>query len=723
TPPLAEELDSDAAEVALIIEVRPTEHIGDYLARVARIVESGYAEAGLGIAHLTTIGLIDEDLHQPLKESNEDLQLIIRRQCGEVEIRHGARLEPFLVDSFAASFAELPVELGRLSRPLALTPTLPQEQQWALAAFNQTTTSACEHSSVVGLFEAQVLRTPQAPALLTDSSLLTYADLNERANRLAQHLREVHRITPDTLVGVFLERSEWLLIAVLGVLKAGGAFVPIDPDYPSERVDYILHDTQLPVLLTHSDLLSRALSFDGVRIPLDVELPTWAQALANPQSLPAAHHLAYVLYTSGSTGQPKGCLLEHGNLLNYIAWAVGYYFPEATAGSFGLYSSLCFDFTLTNIFCPLVRGRSLRIFPQSHSIEIILQRAFQAGCGIDTLKLTPSHILMLQYLSIGRCGIRKVIVGGEELTTRHISILKNIDPGIEIYNEYGPTEATVGCIVKRIEDESAPVLIGRPIANTRVYILDEAGLRVPFGVRGEIHVAGRGLARGYLRRPQITADRFLEGRFESNERLYRTGDIGRWLPDGQIQSFGRLDGQVKIRGYRIETGEIEAVLAAHPAIEAAAVLVRENHDGARKLVACVKGAAELTPGMIRGFLADKLPEYMLPQEIHFLAEIPLNHNGKLDRARLALLTSSQEATATAVAGLDPVQSKLADLWSEVLGVRTIASSSRFFDLGGDSLAAVQLASRIWETFAVDFGIDEIFELQTVAALAASIQAA
>lgn len=723
TPPLAEEPDCGASEVALIIEVRPTDPIGDYLARVARIVESGYAEAGLGIAHLTTIGLTDEDLHQPLEESDEDLQLLIRRQRGEVEIRHSARLEPVLLDSFAASFAELLAEFGRLSRPLALVQTLPREQLRALEAFNQTTTPAFEHPTVVALFEAQVARTPHAPALVSDSSLVTYADLNERANRLAQHLSGAHRIGPDTLVGIFLERSEWMIIAVLGVLKAGGAFVPIDPDYPRERIDYILHDTQLPVLLTQSDLLSRVLGFSGIRIPLDVELPTWAKAPVNPPPALAADQLAYVLYTSGSTGQPKGCLLEHGNLLNYIAWAVGYYFPEANTGSFGLYSSLCFDFTLTHVFCPLVRGRSLRIFPQSHSIETILQRAFQAGCGIDTLKLTPSHILMLQYLNVGRSGIRKVIVGGEELTTRHISILRKIDPGIEIYNEYGPTEATVGCIVKRIEDESAPVLIGQPIANTRVYILDEAGLRVPFGVRGEIHVAGRGLARGYLRRPQITAERFLEGRFESSERIYRTGDIGCWLPDGQIQSFGRLDGQVKIRGYRIETGEIEAVLAAHPAIEAAAILVRENKDGARKLVACVKGAAELTQGAIRSFLADKLPEYMVPQEVHVLSELPLNHNGKLDRARLAVLTSSQEAAATLPTGLDPIQTKVAELWSEVLPVRTIASSSRFFDLGGDSLAAVQLISRIWETFAVDLGIDELFELQTVAALAARIEAA
>ncbi|WP_010096840.1 non-ribosomal peptide synthetase, partial [Burkholderia ubonensis] len=468
--------------------------------------------------------------------------------------------------------------------------------------------------------------------------------------------------------------------------------------------------------------LAQWYEYAGVTLLLDQALPGWTPLPDNPPCRAAPEHLAYVIYTSGSTGKPKGCLLEHRNLAHYISWAAGYYFPEGETGSFGLYSSLCFDFTLTNVFCPLVRGKSLRIYPQSESIDTILARMFQPGSGVDTLKLTPTHIHLLEYMNLGRSGVRKVIVGGEELTPQHIATLRKIDPAIEIYNEYGPTEATVGCIVKLVEDEPSTVLIGRPIANTRVYIVDEALRPVPIGVPGEICIAGHGLARGYHKRPDVTAAKFVENPLPGEQRIYRTGDIGRWLPDGQIQCYGRVDDQVKIRGYRVELGEIEAALTAHEDVVGAAVMLRETAHGVRKLAAYVKGSASLSVPDLRAFLAGKLPDYMVPSDIFPIAEFPLNANGKLDRP--ALLAMEAAAAPDDAADLDatPIQRELVRIWRDVLDNPAVDLAGRFFDYGGDSLQAMQLVSRIWSSFSVEIGIDAIFELQTISAVSDLIEA-
>jgi amino acid adenylation domain-containing protein/non-ribosomal peptide synthase protein (TIGR01720 family) len=726
TPPLAEERDSVITDIPLVVDVRREELVEDYLARVAGIVETSYTEPGFGDGQQATVSLFDERIHDdPSEDHDDDLQFRLSLDDGEIEIRRGVALESFVIESFASSLATLLPELERFGRRVDEIESLPPEERKLLPTFNDTAARLCDFPTVVAMFEAQALRTPSAAALVTDSSLMTYASLNTKANRLAHHLRDAHKVGPESMVGVMLDRSELMIVAILGVLKAGAAFVPIDTTYPRERVDYILSDTGLKLLITQSDVLNRGLKLSGHVLPLDLELPRLESSSANLPLAAAPENLAYVLYTSGSTGRPKGCLLEHRNLLNYIGWATSYYFsdsagvPDNTTGHFGLYSSLCFDFTLTNIFCPLVRGKSLRIYPQSQTIDEILGRAFQPGSGVDTLKLTPSHIYILEYMELVPSVIRKVIVGGEELTPRHVSILKTIDPAIEIYNEYGPTEATVGCIVKRIDSASAPVLIGRPIANTRVYILDEAGKPTPFGVRGEIHIAGQGLARGYHQRPDITAAKFIKHPFAGEERIYRTGDIGRWLPDGQIQSFGRIDEQIKIRGYRVELGEIEAALVEHHEVSAAAVVVREHTNGTRKLVGYVKGSGNLTAAGLKAYLAEKLPSYMVPADIVFVSEFTLNANGKLDRSALPALeeapSPSEPVDATAI------QTELLQIWRELFNTQAITLASRFFDLGGDSLLAVQLVARLWKAFSLEIGIDEIFELQTLEAIAGLIE--
>ncbi|WP_157639107.1 non-ribosomal peptide synthetase, partial [Burkholderia ubonensis] len=734
TPGLAGHPPARAATIPLIIDVRPDERIDDYLSRVAGIVEDSYAEhqfpletlvrneKDMDLAQLTKVRLVDDRVHHALSGHDDDMQLHLSLARGEIEIRYSGAIEPFLIDGFASSLGAVLQEFEHLDKTVGDIESIPAAERRMLAAFNETAAAGPSHPTVVGMFEAQVARTPDAPALVTDSSLMTYADLNAQANALAHQLVNHYGVGPESLVGIMLDRSEAMIVAILGVLKAGAAFVPLDTAYPAERINHILGDTGLSLLLTQSSQLAQWYEYAGVTLLLDQELPGWTPLPDNPPRRAAPEHLAYVIYTSGSTGKPKGCLLEHRNLAHYISWAVGYYFPEGETGSFGLYSSLCFDFTLTNVFCPLVRGKSLRIYPQSESIDTILARMFQPGSGVDTLKLTPTHIHLLEYMNLGRSGVRKVIVGGEELTPQHIATLRKIDPAIEIYNEYGPTEATVGCIVKLVEDAPSTVLIGRPIANTRVYIVDEALRPVPIGVPGEICIAGHGLARGYHKRPDVTAAKFVENPLPGEQRIYRTGDIGRWLPDGQIQCYGRVDDQVKIRGYRVELGEIEAALTAHEDVVGAAVMLRETAHGVRKLAAYVKGSASLSVPDLRAFLAGKLPDYMVPSDIFPIAEFPLNANGKLDRP--ALLAMEAAAAPDDAAGLDatPIQRELVRIWRDVLDNPAVDLAGRFFDYGGDSLQAMQLVSRIWSSFSVEIGIDAIFELQTISAVSDLIEA-
>ena len=721
TPCLAENSGMpSSASIALVIPVQSEELIEDYLARVAGIVEDSYAEPEFG-ARPAVFALRDERIHAALPEQEDDrLRFDLRLDRGEIEIHHSPAVETFLVEGLSQRLSTILAEFERFGEAVMDIDALSTEGRRRLREFNQTGVPRADFSTVVSLFEAEAARTPGAPALLIEDSIVTYAELNAKANTLACQLRDVHAIGPESLVGIMLDRSEHTIVAILGVLKAGAAFVPIDSSYPLDRVNYILADTGLPLLITQSELLVHWLEFSGQVLAIDLELPGWKIEPANPAPAASPQNLAYVIYTSGSTGQPKGVLLNHGNLFNYVEWACGYYFPDGVTGNFGLYSSLSFDFTLTNIFCPLARGKSLRIYGQALSIETILTHAFQVGSGVDTLKLTPSHIRLLEYMDLPAPGIRKVIAGGEELTARHIAILDNIDPAIEIYNEYGPTEATVGCIVSRVEAHADTVPIGRPIANTRVYILDEDGKPVPLGVRGEICIAGDGLARGYLNRPDVTAARFITEPFAGEPRLYRTGDIGRWLPDGQIQCFGRLDDQVKIRGYRVELGEIEAALVEHEEVSAASVVPREDAHGARKLIAFVKGSANLTAPVLRTWLAGKLPDYMVPADIHFVAGFPLNANGKVDRAALtapSIPASLRQIDAT------PIQHELLRIWREIFDAPAIGLADGFFDLGGDSLLAVQIVSRVWSAFSVEVSIDDIFKLQTIEVISGLIEAA
>ncbi|HPI00394.1 MAG TPA: amino acid adenylation domain-containing protein, partial [Chitinophagaceae bacterium] len=410
-----------------------------------------------------------------------------------------------------------------------------KEKHQLTTVFNNTSTQQIHSKTVIALFEEQAQKTPHAVALIFETKKITYKALNEHANRLAHYIQTNYTIKPDDVIGIQLERSEWMIISILAVLKSGGAYVPIDTTYPQERVHYIIENSACKVVINEKE----------------VEKFKKEANKYEPHHVSPVHQyddLAYIIYTSGSTGTPKGCAITHKSFSNYIQWANNYYATQATKVNFGLYTSLAFDLTITSIFCTLTQGGQLFIYPQQQELSAILQHTFSADSDINYIKLTPSHITVLHQLNITSSNIIVAIVGGEEVTPQHVHILKKINPAIQIYNEYGPTEATVGCVVKQLE-ENESIQIGKPIAQTAIYILDEDDQLCAIGVIGEICISGDGLARGYLNKPELTKEKFVPNPFKPATKMYKTGDIGRWLADGNIEYIGRKDEQVKIRGY------------------------------------------------------------------------------------------------------------------------------------------------------------------------------
>jgi amino acid adenylation domain-containing protein len=462
------------------------------------------------------------------------------------------------------------------------------EKEQLLTDFNAPGVAILPAGTILDLLTAQALKTPQRVALVFEQDQLTYRQLDEQANQLAHYLIQHHQVGPNDLVGLLLDRSAHLVTAVLAILKAGAAFVPIEADYPPARKQFIIGQTGLKVLITQSEYLFELDYYSGDLFAIDIQLEGIDAPATAPQVSLKATDLAYVLYTSGSTGKPKGVMIGHGSLSNYIRWANDYYFSDeaqtgtvaqsgtvAETGSFGLFTSLSFDLTLTSLFCSLSRGGRLKVYPQQQELSSILSDYLSLESGLDSIKLTPSHLNLLEGLSLKGTALKRAIVGGEALSARQVGILKAINPQIAVYNEYGPTEATVGCVVRQVS-QTEPVLIGKPIANTQIYILAQGRHLQPVGVAGEICIGGAGLARGYLNREELTAERFVTNPFDPQQKMYRTGDLGKWLEDGNIEYLGRIDEQVKVRGFRIELGEIEQALLAHRAIEQAVVIAKAN---------------------------------------------------------------------------------------------------------------------------------------------------
>jgi amino acid adenylation domain-containing protein/non-ribosomal peptide synthase protein (TIGR01720 family) len=588
---------------------------------------------------------------------------------------------------------------------------------------------------VVEMFEEVVREKGAWVGVEYASEALTYAELNARANQLAHCLRR-HGVLPETKVGLLVERSLEMVVGLLGILKAGGAYVPLNVDYPKERLREQLSDTQSPIVLTQDALRERLPDFEGRVICLDREQNLWEkEPESNPQAVTLPEHLAYVIYTSGSTGQPKGVGVTHGNLANYTAsicrqlklWETS---AEPCGLSFATVSTLAADLGNTSIFPSLVSGGRLHVISYSVATDSDLFASYMTKHSIDVLKIVPSHLraLMASEESSAVLPRRFLILGGEALSYNLVERIRANSGSCRIINHYGPTETTVGTLTYSLDEQpdargvSATVPVGRPIANTQAYILDEHRKLVPAGLPGELYIGGRGVARGYLNRPEQTAERFIPNPFsaDAHARLYRTGDLVRSLPDGQIEFLGRVDYQVKIRGFRIEPSEIEVLLEQHESVREAVVVAREDEHGHKRLIAYVVSAQKqsLKVAELQGHLKERLPDYMLPSAFVALDSMPLNANGKLDRTALpAPEHAASHAERDRTAASDPVEKKLAEIWKQVLGLKEVGIHDNFFELGGDSIISIQIIARAHQA-GLRLAPKMLFQHQTIAELAA-----
>ncbi|MEO0538403.1 MAG: amino acid adenylation domain-containing protein [Cyanobacteria bacterium P01_A01_bin.123] len=609
-----------------------------------------------------------------------------------------------------------------------------RQLQQQLVEFNQTQVNYPQEQCIHHRFEAQVKQTPNNAAVVFEEERFTYAELNQRANQLAHYLQRLG-IGPDVLVGILLERghSESTLltldiIAILGVLKAGGAYLPLDTTLPQESLEIRLRDAQTPVVLTQQSLVEKLPKDFGKIICLDTDSEIIAQESSeNPTSEVRCENLVYVLFTSGSTGKPKGVAIEHRSLSNYLDGVLAR-LDLPPASSYLTFSTIAADLGNTAIFPALCTGGCLYVVSQEQvSDPEALAKYFQRH-RIDCLKIVPSHLAALLTSSEMQSILprQRLILGGEAASWSLIEQIQQQAPNCQIINHYGPTETTVGVLTYPVNGQSnkpvcKTVPLGRPLSNTQAYVLDKHLHPLPIGVPGELYIGGASLAQGYLNRPELTAERFITNPFtnEPRARLYKTGDLVRYLPDGNLEFLGRTDNQVKIRGFRIELEEIEALLNQHPGVRQSVVSVWED-QGNKRLVAHIVPNKQQQPSVsdLRIFLREKRPEYMTPGAFVFLNALPLRPNGKIDRQSLPAPNQTRpELAETFVAPRNELEQTLASIWQETLQVERVGVNDNFFELGGHSLLIVQIYSKLYGVFEREVSITDLFKYPTISTLA------
>lgn len=599
-----------------------------------------------------------------------------------------------------------------------LTPLSGAQRFKLLIEFNDTDSDYAQEVCAHHLFEKQAERSPGSIAIVFGQQRVTYSMLNARANQLANYLLKLG-VGPDALVGLLLERSTDMVTALLGVLKAGGAYVPLDTSYPKQRISFVLQDTQMSVVITQESLVSALPEGPARLICIDAEWERISEE--DPRDLKTRvcpDHLAYVIYTSGSTGKPKGVMIPHAGLTNYLSWSAKAYGIERGKGSI-VHSPIAFDLTITSLLLPLIMGHSIRLLAEDGIDELSAAIRERDDCGL--IKLTPAHLNALnQMMNNEQPSSRTMtmVIGGEALFSQAVELWRSHWPQTRFINEYGPTETVVGCCVYEIaKDErlEGVVPIGKPIANAQIYVLDGHLYPVPVGVVGELYIGGDGLARGYLNSGDLTAERFIPNPFsaERGKRLYKTGDLARHLPNGNIQYVGRIDNQVKVRGYRIELGEIEAVLCQHPAVEEAVVAARDYEANEKRLVAYLVAASQQAASstQLREFMRDRLPEYMVPSAFVALGHLPLTQNGKVDRSKLPEPDWHGTRDAEYTVPRNEIEEIVTLTWQKALKVSRVGIHDNYFSLGGDSIRLVQIVQEL-KKYNFSIGVVEVLNHPT-----------
>ncbi|MGP1383772.1 MAG: amino acid adenylation domain-containing protein [Thainema sp.] len=592
------------------------------------------------------------------------------------------------------------------------------------------------HTTIHEAIEHQARQTPQAKAIIWQQTSLTYAELNQRANQLAHYL--IHSgVQPECFVGVCLERSLDMVVALLAILKAGGAYVPLDPTYPSDRLAFIIEDTQLPLVITQVSLQPCLPEYQAKAIYLDTEQSTLEQfSIQNPDTWqnPAQgvnpHNLAYVIYTSGSTGRPKGVAIEHRNAIALIDWARELYTSEQLAGVLAA-TSLCFDLSIFELFVTLSCGGTVILAKDALQLPRL-----PAANQVTLINTVPSAIAELLRIDGIPTSVKTINLAGEPLQNTLAQQLYQLDHVEQVYNLYGPSEDTTYSTVALVQKgATTSPSIGRPISNTQIYLLDSRLNLVQEGAEGEIYISGAGIAREYLNRPDLTAERFLPNPYNKqapHDRLYKTGDLATYSADGTLNYLGRIDHQVKVRGFRIELGEIEFALSEYPDIRQVVVVARGDAPDRtnKRLVAYVvpdvvpeinEHLTSITPRSLRDYLQQKLPNYMIPSAFMLLDEMPLTLNGKVDRRALPVPKWSRMEEGTYVPPSRPLEIQLAYIWSQLLGVEHIGIHDGFCELGGHSLLSVQLMAQLQQTLNVEVPLEVFLETPTIAGLAQAIE--
>ncbi|BCL84580.1 non-ribosomal peptide synthetase [Ktedonobacteria bacterium brp13] len=685
------------------------------------LAEADLTLTGLQVSPLpVTTGTTKFDLALEVQESAAGLSGCIQYSVDLFDAQTITRLAGHF-QTLLTAFVQTP------DAPITTCALLTETEQQQRREWNATQTRYAGSQQLPQLVEAQVERTPEAPAVVFEEVSLSYRELNARANRLAHWLQQ-QGVGPETMVGICMERSLEMVVGLLGILKAGGTCVPLDPEYPQQRLAFMLRDAQVDLLLTQTNLRERLPAYPGTVVCLDAEaawLTDWPTS--NPTGVLSAEQVAYVIYTSGSTGVPKGVLLRHGSLCNRIHWGQQEY-PLTVADRVLQEASFSFDFAIWELFGPLSVGAQVILARPGgqRDIDYLLSLIIQQQ--ITVLHLIPSLLqVFLEQPGVEQCQSVRHVYGGAEPLPWDLWQRFNERMDAHFHNVYGPTEATIDstCWTGERDKGEQAVSIGRPLGNVQVYVLDQCYQPVPIGVPGEVYIAGAGLARGYLHRAELTAERFLPHPFSSEPgaRLYRTGDVARYRANGQLEYVGRVDQQVKVRGFRIELGEIEAALKSHPLIQDAVALVREDVPGEKRLVAYVVPAHEqiVLLGELRAFLQERVPDYMVPTRFLSLERVPLTAQGKLDRTNLPVPDGERpDLEKRYVAPGTPVEEVLAGIWAQVLGLQRVGRHDNFFELGGDSIRSIQIVARA-KAAGLHFSVQQLFRHQTIADLAASFQ--
>ena len=663
--------------------------------------------------------------------------------AGRIEY-NSALFAPATIERMASHFATLITSIieqpdGTIEQ-LSLLPSVERTQ--LLYEWNHTQRAYPSTKTLHQLFEEQVARTPDAIALVASDASLSYRELNQQANRLAHRLRRLG-VTAEVPVALCLDRTSALVVGLLAILKAGGAYVPIDPGYPTERIRLLLDDIAAPLLLTNAAIAEQLADYPIHTLLLDENSPWQSDNCQhNLDESAQPTNLAYILYTSGSTGKPKGVMIEHRQVVNYVLAILEECVPPQS--SCAMLQPLTVDSSLTMLYPPLFSGGTLHLLRHETALDAHALHHYFQQHAIDCLKIAPSHLAALQADS--EAGLllprKSLIIGGESSRWAWVEELQRLSDSCQVFNHYGPTETTVGVLTYRMRsatDSNAPVAtpLGRPLANSEMYVLDRHVQPQPIGVVGELYIGGATVGRGYLNRPELTGERFLPNPFGKG-RLYRTGDLVRYLADGNLEFLGRSDQQVKIRGFRIELGEIEAALTAHPSVTAAVVAMQTQQSAEPILVAYVvlsdtrnsatsnsdarNTASRQRVATLQDYLRHKLPHYMCPAAILLLDELPRTPHGKLDRSRLPRYQATADATPIQTQPRNEIEATLSTIWAEFLKVpQGISIFDNFFTLGGHSLLAVRLINRIRIVFQIELALKSLFLAPTIAELAQEIE--